>query len=192
MAENREENIYEILVDLWRKERRIEGLAKIPEKLPEKLREYVSGVRQYLRVPDKESLSAELKEEAASAVAKLMQEIFGLRMRKLIQYALKGEMPENLFDFEKNIYSKLVSILKEYREHVKDLVTATAYQDWEQISSKYEVVYVLKDIPPFVGPNLEVYGPYKAGDLAALPPENASNLELANLVRIIRILQPRD
>jgi len=191
MADSSEKSAYDILVDVWRRERREEGLARIPDDLPDRLREYLGGIRHYLRTPDRESLSAELKLAAADAVTTLIEEIFELRLNKLIKSALKGSTPENLFEFEKTIYLKLVSILKEYRESVKELATAAAYQSWERITSSYEVVHFLKDVPEFVGPNLESYGPFKAGDIASLPPEVASNLELANLARIIRVLQPR-
>ena len=192
MAEGPEKSAYDILVDLWRREREEEGLAKIPEDLPERLREYLGGIKHYLRTPDKESLSAELKLAAADAAASLIREIFELRLNKLIKSALKESAPENLFEFEKAVYLKLVSVLREYRENVKELTTAAAYQSWERIASSCEVVHFLKDVPEFVGQNLESYGPFKAGDIASLPPEVARNLELANLARIIRVLQPRD
>ncbi len=191
MASNPEKDVYEVLMDAWRKERNERGLAKLPDDLAEKLREYVGSIKHYLRVSDRESLTFELREAAVEAVTRLVQEIFELRLRKLVESAIKGEALENLFIFERRIYPRLASLVKEYRESVRELVTAIAYQDWEKVGSKYEVVYFLKDAPQFVGIDLETYGPFKAGDIAALPPENARNLELAGLVKSIKVLQPK-
>ena len=191
MLSNPEEDVYEALMNVWRQEKGEEKPSKLPDDLAEKLRGYIGSIKHYLKVSDRSSLTSELREAAVEAVARLVREIFELRLRKLLESALKEEGLENLFMFERRIYPSLVSLIKEYRENVEELVAAAAYQDWEKLSSKYELVCFLKDVPQFVGSDLEIYGPYKAGDLATLPPENARNLELANIVRPIRVLQPK-
>jgi len=191
MLSNPEEDVYEALMNVWRQEKGEEKPSKLPDDLAEKLRGYIGSIKHYLKVSDRSSLTSELREAAVEAVTRLVREIFELRLRKLLESALKEEGLENLFMFERRIYPSLVSLIKEYRENVEELVAAAAYQDWEKLSSKYELVCFLKDVPQFVGSDLEIYGPYKAGDLATLPPENARNLELANIVRPIRVLQPK-
>jgi len=191
MSSDPEESVYESLMNVWRQERSDEKPSKLPDDLAEKLRGYIGSMKHYLKVSDRSSLTSELREAAVEAVTRLVKEIFELRLRKLLESALKEEGLENLFMFERGIYPRLVSLIKEYRESVEELVAAAAYQDWEKLSSKYELVCFLKDVPQFIGSDLEVYGPFKAGDLAALPPENARSLELANVVRLIRVLQPK-
>ncbi|MCD6312918.1 MAG: DNA replication complex GINS family protein [Thaumarchaeota archaeon] len=191
MLSNPEEDVYEALMNVWRQEKGEEKPSKLPDDLAEKLRGYIGSIKHYLKVSDRSSLTSEFREAAVEAVTRLVREIFELRLRKLLESALKEEGLENLFMFERRIYPSLVSLIKEYRENVEELVAAAAYQDWEKLSSKYELVCFLKDVPQFVGSDLEIYGPYKAGDLATLPPENARNLELANIVRPIRVLQPK-
>lgn len=191
MSSNPEKNAYEALMNVWRQERSEEKLSKLPDDFTETLRGYIGSMKHYLKVSDKSSLASRLREAAVEAVTRLVKESFELRLRKLLESALKEEKLENLFMFERRIYPRLVSLIKEYRENVEELVAAAAYQDWEKLSSKYELVCFLKDVPQFIGFDLEVYGPFKAGDLAALPPENARNLELANAVRLIRVLQPK-
>jgi len=190
MASNPDKDVYEVLMDVWRRERDEEKLAKLPDDLSQKLREYIGSMKHYLRISDKESLAFELRKAAVENVARLVQEIFELRLRKLIESAVKGKPLKNLFLFERGAYPRLVSLIKEYRENVRELIRAVAYQDWEKVGSRYEVVYFLKDVPQFMGIDLETYGPFKAGDLAVLPPENARNLELAGLARSIKVLQP--
>ncbi len=191
MANDPEKDVYEILNDIWRKENEEEGLAKLPEDLAEKLREYVGSIKHYLKVSDKETLSAEIREAAANAVTKLVQEIFELRLRKILRHVLRNEVPENLYGFELKFYPNMLKLIQDYRDAVQEMATAAAYQDWEQIRSKYEVVCFLKDVSQIVGPDLKVYGPFKAGDIATLPLENARNLEMANIVRIVKVLEPK-
>jgi len=191
MANDPEKDVYEILNDIWRKENEEEELAKLPEDLAEKLREYVGSIKHYLKVSDKETLSAEIREAAANAVTRLVQEIFELRLRKILRYVLRNEVPENLYGFELKFYPNMLKLIQDYRDAVREMATAAAYQDWEQIRSKYEVVCFLKDVSQIVGPNLKVYGPFKAGDIATLPLENARNLEMANIVRIVKVLEPK-
>lgn len=191
MAENPEKDVYEMLKELWRKEVESESLAKLPDDLSQKLREYIGSIKHYLKVSDKETLSAEIKEAAANAVVRLVEDIFELRLRKILRYALNNQAPESLYNFEFEFYPSLLKLIQDYRESVREMATAVAYQDWAQIKSQYELVCFLKDVEQIIGSDLKVYGPFKAGDLAVLPPENARNLELANVIRIIRVLEPR-
>ena len=191
MSDNPEKDVYDVLNELWRKELESEGLIKLPEDLAQKLKEYIGSLKHYLKVSDKETLSAEIKEAAIEAISKLVKELFELRLRKILRHVLNNTQPENLFQFEMRFYPNLLKLIQDYREDVEEMATAVAYQDWEQVKSRYEVVSFLKDVDQIVGPNLEVYGPFKAGDVASLPAETARNLELASVVRIIKVLEPR-
>ena len=191
MSEDPEKDVYEELNEIWLREVESEDLSKLPDDLAEKLREYVGSIKHYLKVLDKEALSSEIREAAANAVIKLVQEIFELRLRKITRKILRGEIPENLFGFELSFYSNAVRLFQDYREKVKEMATAVAYQNWEEIKTKNEVVYFLKEVSQIVGPNLEVYGPFKPGDIATLPVENARSLEMAGTVRVIKVLEPK-
>ncbi len=191
MSDNPEKAVYDVLNELWRKELESEDLIKLPEDLAQKLREYIGSIKHYLKVSDKETLSAEIKEATVEAVSSLVKELFELRLRKILRHALNNTQPENLFRFEMRFYPSLLKLIQDYRENVEEMAAAIAYQDWEQVKTRYEVVSFLKDVDQIIGPNLEVYGPFKAGDVAALPEETARNLELAAVVRIIRVLEPK-
>ncbi|MEM1655085.1 MAG: hypothetical protein QXU12_04915 [Nitrososphaerota archaeon] len=177
-------------MEAWRLEKGERDLARLPENLLEDIRKYIGSLKHQLRVSDKGTLTSELKEVFLEAVMSVVRELFELRLRKLIGAAVEEKPVENLLEFERRIYPRLVSLIKEYRDYVKELIEAVAYQNWERMPSKYELVCFLKDTPEFIGIDLESYGPFKAGDLAALPPENARNLELAGIVRVIKVLQP--
>lgn len=191
MSSNPEKDVYEMLTELWRRELESEGLIKLPEDLIQKLKEYIGSMKHYLKVSDRESVSAEIREAAVKATSRLVKELFELRLRKILRHALNNTQPENLFQFEMKLYSNLLKLIQGHRENVEEMAEAMAYQDWVQMKSRYEIVSFLKDVDQLVGPNLEVYGPFKAGDVATLPEETARNLELAAIVRIIKILEPK-
>ncbi|MCX8187578.1 MAG: hypothetical protein N3F65_03100 [Nitrososphaeria archaeon] len=191
MSDNHEKDVYELLIELWRNELESEGLTKLPDGLVQKLKEYIGGIKHYLKVSDKEALSTEIREAAVKATSRLVRELFEFRLRKILRCALNNMQPENLIQFERRLYPGFLKLINEYRESVEEIAEAMAYQDWEQIRARHEVVSFLKDVDQIVGPDLEVYGPFKAGDVAALPEETARNLELAAVVRIIKILEPK-
>ena len=178
-------------MEAWRIERGEEGPAKLPEELLQDIRKYIGGLKHQLRVSDRGTLTSELKEVFLETVTKIVRELFELRLKKLVEAAVEEKPLENLIGFERRIYPRLVSLIKEYRDCVGELIEAVAYQNWERIPSRYELVCFLKDTPEFIGIDMESYGPFKARDIAALPSENARNLELAGVVRTIKVLQPR-
>lgn len=190
MGSDSHADLYEALMEAWRLEKGEQDPAKLPEDLLENIRKYVGNLKHQLRVSDKGTLTSELKEVFLEAITRVVRELFELRLRKLIRVAIEEKPVENLLGFERRIYPKLVSLIKEYRDYVRELIEAVAYQSWERMPSRYELVCFLKDAPEFIGIDLESYGPFKAGDLAALPSENARNLELAGIVRVIKVLQP--
>ncbi|MEM2188119.1 MAG: hypothetical protein QW330_01240 [Nitrososphaerota archaeon] len=190
MSSSPHADLYEALMEAWRLEKGERDPARLPENLLEDIRKYIGSLKHQLRVSDKGTLTSELKEVFLEAVMSVVRELFELRLRKLAGAAVEEKPVENLLEFERRIYPRLVSLIKEYRDYVKELIEAVAYQNWERMPSRYELVCFLKDTPEFIGIDLESYGPFKAGDLAALPPENARNLELAGIVRVIKVLQP--
>ena len=184
------QSIYELLTTLWRRERESEGLVKLPEDFARRVQEYVGSVKHYLKVSDRQSLSYELKRAELEAVTSLLNELFGLRLRKILNLVLQEGSPENLFDFESRIYLNLLESVKEYRRRVRELTVSVAYRDWREIKSILVPVYFLKEHGKIITPDRRVYGPFKPGDIAVLPPENAKILEMKDVVRVLRVLEP--
>lgn len=182
--------VYELLVELLRVERESEGLAELPRELEKLVREYVARAKSYLKVSDRRSLGARLREAELEAVVKLARELFSLRAEKIVKAALRGEVPENLYEFERALYSGLQRVLSDHRERVKALTEVAAYKDWRPIQSKYELVAFLQDFPQIVGEDLKTYGPFKRGDIAAIPPGNARALLMRGVVKLLRVSEP--
>lgn len=180
---------YELLLELWRLEKASPGLIKLPDGLEERLREYFSKMRGYLKVSDKRSLTAGIREAELEAAAKLAESLFKLRLEKIMRAASRGEVPENLHGFEKGVYASLQRIIQEQRERVRNIITA-AYRGWRPIESEYELVCFLQDFPQIVGEDLRSYGPFKRGDIAALPRGNARTLMMRGVARKLSVSGP--
>jgi len=185
-----EVSIYELVYELWRIENSTDELGKLPEGFEEKLREYFSRLKSYLRVSDKMMISTSLREAEVDAVAKLVQSLFKIRLEKIIRAVESGSYPETMSAFEKNIYMLLYRILTEHRKYVESIIMATAYSGWKIIESNYDVVCFQQDFPQIVGEDLKTYGPFKKGDIAVLPKANAQTLIVKGLVNRITIMSP--
>jgi len=190
MDEGSGQSIYELLTTLWRRERESGELVKLPEDFAQRVQEYIGSVKHYLKVSDRQSLSYELKRAELEAVTSLLNELFRLRLRKILNLVLQESSPENLFDFESRMYLNLLESVKEYRRRVGELMVSVAYRDWREIKSNLIPVYFLREHEKIVGPDRKTYGPFKPGDIAVLPPENVKILEVRNIVRVLRVLEP--
>lgn len=185
-----EVSIYELVYELWRIENSTDELGKLPEGFEEKLREYFSRLKSYLRISDKMMLSTSLREAEVDAVSKLVQSLFEIRLAKIIRAVESGSYPETMSGFEKNIFMSLHRILTEHRKYVESIIMATSYSRWNIIESNYDVVCFQQDFPQIVGEDLKTYGPFKKGDIAVLPKANAQTLVVKGLVYRITIMTP--
>ena len=191
MDEGSGQSIYELLTSLWRRERESEELVKLPEDFGRRVQEYIGSVKHHLKVSDKQSLSFELKKAELEAVTSLLNELFELRLRKILNLVLQEGSPENLFDFESRIYLNLLESVKEYKRRVRELMVSVAYRDWREVESTLIPVYFLKEHDRIISSDRRIYGPFKPGDIAVLPSENAKVLEMKNIVRVLRVLEPK-
>ena len=185
-----EGELYELLYELWIKEKEDSGLVELPKELEARIRDYVAQAKAYLKVSDKRSISARLREAELKMVKRLAEGLFTLRLEKILRYVMNGEVPENLYSHEHKLYESLRRTVAEYRERIQAMVEAAAYPDWRPIESRYELVSFLQDFPQIVGEDLETYGPFKRGDIAVLPPGNVRALESRGVVRRIRVGEP--
>ncbi|MFH1474185.1 MAG: hypothetical protein ABIE55_04845 [Candidatus Aenigmatarchaeota archaeon] len=138
---------------------------------------------------------------------KLLEDVINRRQKKVVLSALRtvrGDLPPtNLNDEERKFFDQTVSILKDFRNNMKekfrsyeDIVEEKieeAKKSVEELKPKEMVeqklikpddklmVKILSDLPRFVGSNLESYGPLRAGDVITLP-EDVGNVLLTRKV----------
>ncbi|MEM0274856.1 MAG: hypothetical protein QXE67_01210 [Nitrososphaerota archaeon] len=183
-------SVYELILELWKIENSIEELSKLPEDLEDKLREYFSQVKNYLRVSDRKTLSASLKEAELEATAKLVQSLFEVRLKKILKAVESGVYPETLYSFEKILYFSLYRLISDFKRNVEAIITTAMYSNWKVIETELDVVCFNQDIPQIVGEDLKMYGPFKKGDIAVLPKSNAQSLTVRGVANRILIMSP--
>lgn len=185
-----EVSVYELVYELWKIENSTDVLAKLPEGFEEKLREYFSKIKSYLKVSDKKMLSTSLKEAELDSTAKLVESLFEVRLRKILRAVQSGIYPDTMCSFEKNTYMSLHRILSDHKKYVESIMMTAAYTGWKTIGSNYDIVCFQQDFPQIVGEDLKTYGPFKKGDIAVLPRANAQTLIVKGVVYRLTIMAP--
>jgi DNA replication factor GINS len=165
---------YETLRRIFTEERATNKLVRLPEN-------FFKDVKEYL---DKKSKlqSKEDKWELESARGTL-EDLLEIRERKILTLAMysarSGIIPENLMPEEKNFFDNIVQTIKEFQKQRK--------RNLEEEPEKMIAVAILEDIPEFVGTDLKNYGPFKKGDIATIPEENAKLFIQKNMAKEINI-----
>ncbi len=154
---------FEALRRLFNEEKNSHALQQLPEN-------FFSEVRSYL---EKKSALAEGEDKLEVSTAKeTLEELLNIRERKIVNMAIyaarSGAMPEGLESHEKELFDRVFETLKNYQEQKKKLLAASR--------ERLLQIAVSTDIPRFVGMDMRNYGPYRSGDIASLPEENAKVL----------------
>lgn len=149
-------------------------LAAIPANFFEEVKEYL----------DAKSRMAAGKDDLweLNSARRILQDMMDVRERKILTAALyfprTGSEPENMTSEEQEFFSKVARHLEEFQKKRKSML-----ENKEDAS----VAALLTDVPEFVGTDLKNYGPYKEGDIATIPTENAKVLVQKNAAKIIEI-----
>ncbi len=180
---------YAQTVEIWKAESSSERLAPIPQDWPENLRSYASRLRMEIRLAvDKKSISTVLREEELRILSSLVRNIFMLRMRKIIDAALREAPLENMLEFEEEMYRAFQKLGRTYLEAVDEVAETLSLRPKIKMDGKILVV-MLKDTSAIVDRKGQVHGPFREGDIALIPPESAELLEKGGYAR--RLPDPR-
>jgi hypothetical protein len=140
---------YEILRGFVTKERESSKFVSLPEDFHSQTTSYLKG---------KEKLQTDTWE--LSSARRLIQDLLELRERKVLNAAFffvkSGLNPEYLMEHEKKLFDNAVNLLKEFEREQPEVY----------VEGKVEV---LKEVPEFLGPNMETLGPLKKGQVIMLP-----------------------
>jgi len=174
---------YAQTVEIWKAESSSEQLASIPQDWPENLRSYASRLRMEIRLAvDKKSINTILKEEELRILSSLVRRIFMLRMKKVIDAALRGTPLENMLEFEEEMYRAFQKLGRTYLEAVNEAAETLNLRPKIKMDGKILVV-MLRDTPAIVDKKGQAHGPFREGDIALIPPESAELLEKGGYAR---------
>jgi len=156
---------FEFIRKIQREEQREPGLSKLPENFFQKAKEYLEQKRNSAKKQGEKSISIEVKN-----AERVLEDIFNRRETKIITHAIMsartGIPPQNLTDEEKKFFEFILESIKKRRERVLNILL-------KKTKEETELVIFTEDVPEFVGVDLKTYGPFKKGEKAKLPKENA-------------------
>jgi len=185
---------YEEVFKAWKAEVASEGLTELPEGFYGRVAELIAAVRAGLKMADMSTLKARLAKEELSNLEKMVEEIFWARVEKAIKALLEGRglEVEKLTPEERELLEPVEASFLELRRFSEDLLrgelrrprsTRTAGLEApstraplarpRSVKHGLMLVRILADVPAIVGPDLRAHGPFKRGDVAFIPVENA-------------------
>ncbi|MBD3202882.1 hypothetical protein GF327_01195 [Candidatus Woesearchaeota archaeon] len=191
---------YELLFKIVRNERKNPDLQNIDKDIYEKIIDYVKN-KDDIYHSSKDSVTQKEQEKIQTQIKnikKLIKQLFNLREKKIIILAINTARTsseikiKDILPEEKKLYDILVEVLSEFRKSVLDHLLKGTYPEYvekkktrrkkgkqkseqENKSNKIKVRF-LDNIPKFVGPELEIYGPFEPNQIFFLPTQIAKIL----------------
>lgn len=165
--------MYETLFKSWMKEKESKTLQSLGEDFYQKLNRYLNELKRELRFKEGPPVRLELLKEEYKNSAYIAGRLINRRIEKILENVLEGRKTplEALTKEEREIgvsANKLVEAAAELKRRI--------FKEEASKPSKPVVVRLLQGIPEIVGVDMEIYGPFEAEDVAALPEENARAL----------------
>jgi len=161
---------FEFIRKIQREEMVEPRLSKIPEDFYQKAKNYLEQKRNIAEKKKDKLASLEVKN-----VERLLEDIFNRRETKLFSHAIitvrTDISPQNLIEDEKEFFESAVDMLNTQRERVLNLLFKKT-----KLKQEFKKIKFNEDIEEFVGVDLKKYGPFKKGDVADIPNDNANLL----------------
>lgn len=180
---------YESLYELLRREKYRADLQKIDETFYRDVVKYLQEKSAILESQSKKSsifASTELEKTQTQLknVIKILKELYEKRENKILQAAMfcsrskNSQDTSNMLPEEFALYDSLKQVFDIYRNGILCNLLESKLPEikpLEQKDLKTEdktnniSLLMLSDLPEFVGPDLQVYGPFKKGDKQEFP-----------------------
>ncbi|NOX71493.1 MAG: DNA replication complex GINS family protein [Candidatus Micrarchaeota archaeon] len=175
-------------------------LAKLPENFFEEFRIYLENKKRAVMRGEDEALELE-------TAKRRLESIFEARERKIVNAALDhvrtGLSPQNMLEEEEALFNAIVAQIKLFRDEMAKTISRKAAEtpkgdepseeklpEAKEKNTQDELVIVdfKEDVGKFMGIDLVAYGPFRKGDIASVPRENAEVLERTKKGTIIKPL----
>jgi|WetSurMetagenome_2_1015567.scaffolds.fasta_scaffold03966_4 DNA replication initiation complex subunit (GINS family) len=129
---------------------------------------------------DAADLLTKIEAEHREHISKRVYEIFERRRNKIVFAALRSgqKEPANMVPAEKKFYGKLTKDLEDYKEILSGEPARENEGDKVSVNTHIKKVKVkfLIPFPSIIGSDMVHYGPFKEGDVADMPLDNAQVL----------------
>ncbi len=161
--------------------RRIYRLEKNTSNLVEVEEDFFNALNEFIKIEKQrylESLKKDFNESSArdfTNLKKIVEELFSLREKKLLNKALTASRTNELNEThmslqEKEMYRKLIKVLNNYNELLVEIFNGEAEKnDSKRKDLNNLSIRMISDVPSFVGTDMNEYGPFKKGETVSLP-----------------------
>lgn len=157
-----------------RRERLSPELVSLPDDFYPRLSQFLSS----LASEQAEGLKKEVLEEKRKTVLRMARELIDLRVRKALFPLLEGKQV-GLLPTERSHLEEAVGAIRRMHESLLCQVPAREPQT--------RLVLIREKIPRIVAEDMKFYGPFAAGDVAAIPRRTAELLAKKNLVHMLEV-----
>lgn len=183
---------YETLYEVLRREKYRADIQKVNEQFYQDVVKYLQEKKAILETQSKKdsifaSTEAEKTQTQLKNVQKILRELYEKRENKIVQFALfssRSNTPQDtstMLPEEYALYMAVKSVLDQYRNGIlvnilqEKVPVVDLYEEQKDLKSEEETgslaITITTDVPQFVGPDMEVYGPLRAGETYTLPKE---------------------
>ena len=162
---------YSSLREIQKREMESAALTKLDENFYEQVAEFLKNKRE-------EALSTKsiLVIKEYENIKKVVITIQTKREEKLVLLALRGQVVDGLTDDERTMLYTISSTVKTYRDTVLEVLSTEASE-----IARTKKIKIVKDVEQYKGLDNNVYGPFKNGEEAALPLQEADWLLKSHL-----------
>ena len=192
---------YETLFELLKRERERTDLQKLEPSFFSDTINYIKDKKKIIEAKSDSVFALDEKkktERQLDNIYKIIKELYERREKKIISLALdKSRTKSNLIDTtallkeEKVFFDSLAGLLDNYRDAIlftvlneklpfmrplEDKKQTGDFKTALELKKSTKLVRFLHQVPKFVGPELEEYGPFEEEDIANLPMEIADVL----------------
>jgi DNA replication initiation complex subunit (GINS family) len=158
-------------------------LVDLPEDFYSEVARYVAELRRESS-EEGDQLRTELLMGELKNVVREVEEIFKLRVIKAMDEVLKGRLPKLSLERERQAFNEIRQTLEKLRS---DLMGPLLSGAPEEAQGKNVMLIFLSDVPQIVCEDLKPYGPFKSGEVAAIPRRSADLMLRRGLTRKIEV-----
>jgi DNA replication initiation complex subunit (GINS family) len=170
---------YQEIYDILRKEKYNEALQELPREFFKELAEYIADKRKLLsRESDSTLFSDTLRmtRKQLDNALSVIKELLAIRERKVLNLAFAAAQTgvtkrdtDNLLEHERDLFEISVKKLEENQKLIKKRLEGVEQGEGKDLKNLF--IKFKQDIPAFLGPDGQEFGPFKEGEIANLAKE---------------------
>jgi DNA replication factor GINS len=181
--------MYNELTEAWKRELENTELEKLTPDFYACVADYLRRLREEGRMLDRRIVKARLLKREIHNAKRMLRELIQTRYRKIIRRIADNEkIPSDLLTKEEaQICAACTPLLEAYQNFATSLIRGQMSSINVAVGHKNVALRFLKDVPEIIGADMKSYGPFKAEDVASLPPQNAQILTKQELAARVEV-----